>query len=454
MADKFLQTLMDALAVGSLYALIALGYTMVYGILKFINFAHSDVFVLGAWVSYAAARCAGYTPSGEPQDIGTWVYVVSGAIAAAAAVLLLYERLLTRGTARTSLGPTFALVAVWSWAMIGMVFTARGAKGFGAPDPVVGGLILVLAMGTCGLVGFCLERLAYKPLRKAPRINVLITAIGVSLLLQNVGQLDWMFGTRPQSMPTLLPDRVLNRTVLGRGPLATNQDGSAVMLADHLTVEQGRAYTLEIEAGPDGPSARATIMAPPAHYEPGDVLPIVPAVSPAPAQTYRLIRSPRVPIRLVDVVGGGTAVVLMLLLDWLVFRTKVGRAMRAVSFNTANAALMGINVNAVISFTFVLGAALAAAAGFLFSQKYSGLNQTAASIWVLLGLKAFVAAVVGGIGNIRGAMLGGILIGLLEFFGMAYVSTELRDLYVFSLLIVVLLVKPSGLLGATVREKV
>jgi branched-chain amino acid transport system permease protein len=128
--------------------------------------------------------------------------------------------------------------------------------------------------------------------------------------------------------------------------------------------------------------------------------------------------------------------------------------MRAVSFNTTNAALMGINVNAVISFTFVLGAALAAAAGFLFSQKYSGLNQTGAAIWVLLGLKAFVAAVVGGIGNIRGAMLGGILIGLLEFFGMAYVSTELRDLYVFSLLIVVLLVKPSGLLGSTVREKV
>jgi branched-chain amino acid transport system permease protein len=128
--------------------------------------------------------------------------------------------------------------------------------------------------------------------------------------------------------------------------------------------------------------------------------------------------------------------------------------MRAVSFNPANASLMGIPVDRVISFTFVLGAMLAAAAGFLFSQKYSGLNQPSAALWVLLGLKAFVAAVVGGIGNIRGAMLGGLLIGLLEFFGAAYISPELRDLYVFSLLIVVLLFRPSGLLGKTTAEKV
>jgi len=237
-------------------------------------------------------------------------------------------------------------------------------------------VILILAMGVCGLVAFCIERLAYKPLRRAPRLNVLITAIGVSLLLQNLGQLKWMFGTRPEHMPTILPTEKPLAEVAG------------------------------------------------------------------------------VNVWAVDVLGAGTAVALMIVLDWLVFRTKLGRAMRAVSFNPSNASLMGINVDAVISFTFVLGAALAAAAGFLYGQKYPGLNQTAAAGWVLLGLKAFVAAVIGGIGNIRGAMLGGLLIGVLEFFGTAYISPSLRDVYVFSLLILVLLLKPSGILGKAVAEKV
>jgi len=173
--------------------------------------------------------------------------------------------------------------------------------------------------------------------------------------------------------------------------------------------------------------------------------------------TYTLIRSPRVPIRLVDAVGAGTALFLMLLLDWLVFRTKLGRAMRAVSFSPGNAAIMGINVDRVISITFVIGASLAAAAGFLYSQKYSGLGQTASPTWVLLGLKAFVAAVVGGIGNIRGAMLGGILIGLIEFFSRAYLGEQgpkLSDVVVFGLLIAVLLFRPGGLLGSVATEKV
>jgi branched-chain amino acid transport system permease protein len=128
--------------------------------------------------------------------------------------------------------------------------------------------------------------------------------------------------------------------------------------------------------------------------------------------------------------------------------------MRAVSFNHQTAALMGINVGAVISITFVLGSVFAAAAGFLYAMKYPQLNQTASSIWVLLGLKAFVAAVVGGIGNIRGAMLGGIFIGLIEMFGVAYVSANYRDVYVFGLLIIVLLVRPSGILGKATIEKV
>jgi branched-chain amino acid transport system permease protein len=145
---------------------------------------------------------------------------------------------------------------------------------------------------------------------------------------------------------------------------------------------------------------------------------------------------------------------LMLSLDWLVFRTKLGIGMRAVSFDTRVAALMGVPVDAVISFTFVLGSALAAAAGFLFAAKYPGLNNPAHATWILLGLKAFVAAVIGGIGNIRGAMLGGLLIGFVELFGAAYFSPHLRDVYVFTLLIAVLLLRPTGLLGRATVEKV
>ena len=317
---QFAQTLTDGIAVGSLYALIALGYTLVYGILKFINFAHSDVFALGSWSSFAVATAMGLAV-GVASDI---------------------------------------------------------------PPLVAGPLVLLGAVVTCGLVGFLVERFAYRPLRNAPRLNVLITAIGVSLLLQNVGQLQFArggkallvpFGPYPKAMPPLIGDRVL------------------------LSV-----------AG--------------------------------------------VQVRLVDAAVLGTAVAVMLAIQWLVYRTKTGLAMRATSINPSAAALMGINVDRVISFTFVLGSALAAVAGFLFALKYAQLKQTADNVWVLLGLKAFVAAVVGGIGNVHGAMLGGVLIGLIEFFGVAYLSDKYRDVYVFSLLILVLLVRPSGILGRASVEKV
>lgn len=312
--DQFLQTLKDALAIGSLYALIALGYTMVYGILKFINFAHSDIVVLGAWTSLVASR--------------------------------------------------------WLEARMGGNWTTSN------PAPFYIGLgVLIGAMLFCGLVGFLIERLAYKPLRKAPRLNVLITAIGVSLFLQNLGQLEAVFGTRPRSIAPLLPDQAL------------------------LTIGQ-------------------------------------------------------VNLTVLDLVGMGTAVSLMVALEWLVFHTRLGRAMRAVSHSNTNASLMGIPVNRVISFTFVLGAMLAAAGGFLWALKYQQIKQTADTSWTLLGLKAFVAAVVGGIGNIRGAMLGGLAIGALEMFGSAYYRSSMADVYVFGLLILVLLFRPSGILGKATVEKV
>ena len=273
MAD-FVQTLITTLEVGSLYALIALGYTMVYGILKFINFAHSDIVVLGAWISFTLA---------------SWILPAIG------------------------LDP----------------------HNPATPPPLwVGGVILVAAMIACGFVGFVIERLAYRPLRNAPRLNVLITAIGVSLLLQNVGQLDFVFGPSPQKMPALLAE--LERALSSRSPSG------------------GGTHVISIG--------------------------------------------------LVDVILFVTAAVLMLALEYLVFRTKLGTAMRAVSYSPTTAALMGIPVDRVVSFTFVLGSALAAAAGFLYAMKYPGLNQPAHTIWVLLGLKAFVAAVIGGIGNVRGAV--------------------------------------------------
>lgn len=328
MAD-LLQTIETSLAVGALYALIALGYTMVYGILQFINFAHSDIVVLGAWSSYRIS-----------------------------------QELLPRLGVDPGNAP-------W-WA---------------------GGLVLLLAMLLCSSLGFCIERACYKPLRNAPRLNVLITAIGVSLLLQNVGQLPAVFGTQPARMPSLLPDRELYSLEFVTPP----PEGS----------------------DPDAPPIRRTVT-----------------------------------VRLVDVVIFATAGVLMVLLDLLVYHSRIGTAMRAVAFRTETAALMGINVNRIISLTFMIGSALAAAAGFLYAMKYPGLNQPAHTIWVLLGLKAFVAAVIGGIGNVRGAVLGGFVIAFVEQFGAFYISSNYRDLYVFGLLIVMLLVRPTGLLGSTVRQKV
>ncbi len=305
--SKLLQTLVNSLSLGSLYALTALGYTLVYGVLRFINFAHSDVFTVGAWASFSLATALGWA---------------------------------------TTASPLFAMP-----------------------------LVLLLAMGICAVLGVVIETLAYRPLRRAPRLNVLITAIGVSLFLQNVGQLKFVFGTQPQHMPALIEDRSI----------------------------------VEISG---------------------------------------------VHIRLVDITVVVLTAVLLFGLEALVYRTRLGRAMRAVSFDERVASLMGIDVNRIVSVTFAIGSALAAAGGLLFALKYESIKQSADATWVLLGLKAFVAAVVGGIGNVRGAVAGALLIAFVEMFGAAYFSPHMRDLYVFVILIAVLLFKPSGLFGKAVVEKV
>ena len=297
----FLQHIVDGISVGAIYALIALGYTMVYGVLQLINFAHGDVFMIGSMVGWYAST-------------------------------------------------------KWS-------HEARHPTVLGAV------VITLLSMLVCGALGFVIERLAYRPLRTAPKINSLITAIGVSFLLEYGGQ--YLFGPNPRSFGIL-----------------------------------------------------------PFHPE---------------------FHFHGISIGYVDLVTIIVSVVLMLSLQRVVFHTRIGTAMRAVSWNPDVAALMGINIDFVISFTFVLGSVLAAAAGVLYASKYPSVHPL---MGLMPGLKAFVAAVLGGIGNVPGAMLGGLLLGLAEQLVAGYGSSSWRDAVAFSILILILLVKPSGLLGKSVAEKV
>ena len=286
---------------GSVYALIALGYTMVYGILRLINFAHGDVYMLGAFFGYFGAR---------------WM-----------------------GAGRD-------------------------------PNPFKAMLVMLGSMLACGLVGAAIERFAYKPVRKSSRLAALITAIGVSLLLENGGIL--VFGPDPKFFPQIIPSREIH---LGLGVSITNQ------------------------------------------------------------QVIILVVS----------------VLLMFALRTIVLHTRVGKAMQAVSFNHTAAALMGISVDRIITFTFVLGSMLAASAGVLVALQNPKIEPL---MGIMPGLKAFVAAVLGGIGNVPGAVLGGLVMGVAEVLVVGYISPTYRDAIAFVLLIVILLVRPSGILGQNVAEKV
>ena len=304
MMDLFFQQLVNGLSIGSIYALIALGYTMVYGVLKLINFAHSEVFMMGAFAGYYAAFALGFDPS-QPAAFG--------------------------------LGRAL--------------------------------LVLLFAMGACALLGVMIERFAYRPLRHAQRLAPLITAIGVSILLQNLGIL--VFGANPRSFPMIASE---TRYELG-GVVFTN-----IKLAIFLL-----------------------------------------------------------------------SALLMLALQFLVQRTWTGKAMRALSVNLSAAKLMGISVNRVIAFTFIVGSALAAAGGILFGLDQAKIEPL---MGVMVGLKAFVAAVLGGIGSIPGAAVGGIVIGVAEQLTAGYLSADYRDAITFAILIGVLLLRPQGLFGSVKIEKV
>ena len=294
---EFLQQLLNGISLGAIFALIALGYTMVYGVLRFINFAHADVFMVGAFVGYYGGQLV---PAGS----------------------------------------------IW------------------------GGLaVLALAMIACAILGVVIERLAYRPLRNGPTLNVLITAIGVSLLLENLGQ--YLFGAAPRAFPELFPVKTFD---LGGLFISSNQ-----------------------------------------------------------------------------LVVIGVTLVLLFALRFIVLHTKIGTAMRAVSMNKQAASLVGINNDLVISFTFALGSSLAAAGGILYALNYPSIDPM---MGVLPGLKAFVAAVLGGIGNIPGAALGGMLIGIIETFVNGSEWSTYKDAIAFTLLILILIFRPAGLLGRHVKEKV
>jgi len=292
---SFLSYLLNGISLGSVYAVIALGYTMVYGVAKMLNFAHGDVIMVGAYIAFCIMHYLGLHP------------IIS----------------------------------------------------------VVGAVIV------CTVLGILIERFAYKPLRKATSLAVLITAIGMSYFLQNMALIIW--GSNPKVFPSVV-------------------NLEAIALFDRQLLISGETIV--------------TVLA---------------------------------------------CIVIMIVLTLFINKTKVGKAMRCVSEDKGAAELMGINVNMTISLTFAIGSALAAVAGVLLCSAYPTLMPTTGS---MPGIKAFTAAVFGGIGSIPGAMVGGILLGVIEILGKAYVSTELGDAFVFAVLIVVLLVKPTGLLGKPVHEKV
>ncbi|WP_283745605.1 branched-chain amino acid ABC transporter permease [Sideroxydans sp. CL21] len=305
--EILLQQIVNGLVQGSVYALVALGYTMVYGILGLINFAHGEVVMIGAMIA-----------------------------------MTVLQALLT-----AAMAPVLAVL-----------------------------LSLLTAMAACMVLGYGIERIAYRPLRNAPRLAPLITAIGVSIVLQNVAMMIW--GREYHSFP--LPFNSASHQLAGA-----------------------------------------------------------------------IVNDVQIAIVIV-------ALLIMTALMWLVHRTRMGRAMRAVSENPAAAALMGVDINRVISVTFMLGSALAAVAGFMVSANYGIVHYY---MGFMLGLKAFTAAVLGGIGNLRGAMLGGVLLGLIESLGAGYIGditggflgSNYQDVFAFFVLIAVLILRPSGLLGEKLAER-
>jgi branched-chain amino acid transport system permease protein len=364
---QFIQQLINGLSQGSIYALIAVGYTMVYGVLQLINFAHGDVFMVGAMVSLYAAT--GRVPPALPWWLHALIWIGFAATFVVRLILGVplnetFKRLLPLIAMYVISIPAFLLAHVASRHLtLGSWFTTL--------------FVLSFTVALCGALGYLIERLAYRPLRDRPRINSLITAIGISLLLEYGGQNSRAFGPTPQAYPdNLIP-------FIGGNPIIWH----------HIVIAK------------------------------------------------------------VDILVLALTIAIMVGLSWLVLKTRTGLGLRAASYRFDTAALMGVNINSVVSFTFVLGSCLAAIAGILWGVKYSSTNPL---MGLMPGIKAFVAAVFGGIGNITGAVVGAIVLGLVEVMVVGYLpgGSQYRDGVAFVILIAILLVKPSGLLGKNVVEKV
>ncbi len=352
--ETFLQQLINGISQGSAYALIALGYTMVYGVLRLINFAHSDVYMFGAFMGYYLANSRLIQSNLGTSTISA-VVIMLGSMALSAGLGILIERF----AYRPGRGVTRFTLAFW-----------LGVLGAGAGQ-LMRGTIMSMAMGAAAgiAVGVILELSGLRPARQHSHLALLIIAIGVSLFLENGGQ--QAFGADPKFFPQIIPTRVMNFGA--------------------LSIDSQRMMVL------------------------------------------------------------GVSIILMVLLNLIVHQTKTGKAMRAVSFNLNAAKLMGINTDRIIAFTFALGSALAAAGGILVSLMYPKIDPL---MGVMPGLKAFVAAVLGGIGNITGAMLGGLIIGMAEVMAVGYGESTYRDAIAFVILVLILLLKPTGIMGKGMTEKV
>lgn len=374
------QQLVNGILLGSIYALIALGYTMVYGVLKLINFAHGEVFMIGAYAALFASWGLGYTPN----------------------------------------------------------------NAMNGSNPINLLIMLLASMTLCGLLGVLIERFAYRPMRNQPRIASLITAIGVSLLLQYGGQLFLPSSPAPNIDAKVNPYQ--DNITIPLRPV----DGTLVAAAKQLEAKQ-----LETKAAFDGYLERTK-------ESPFQLSAAGQPLKKAAQDAERDLRTAEgkaeasgLSIRLPkgQMIMLVTTVVLMALLNFLVMHTKPGRAMRAASHDFDAASLMGINVNSTITFTFLIGSALAGAGAMMNATFLSG-TKIDTFFGMLPGVKAFVAAVLGGIGNIPGAVLGGILMGLAETLVVWAGYDSYRDAIAFIVLIIVLLFKPGGLLGSNKVEKV
>jgi len=379
----FIEIVVGGLQKGFIYALIALGYTMIYGVVKLINFAHGDLFMVGAFASY-------YT-------ISRW------------------------GLHR------------WPGALYVQAFGVDAAPGWTLALGVL--LVILVSMAVSAFLAVVIERVAYKPLRNAPRIAALITAIGVSFFLEYFSALDFSFGpdfvTYERPFPLVRWDAANMNMPLLALYLVLLFLGAAGQLLIWFLGRRDRLPSF-LQGAFVGLSIRFALLA-------GGF-----------GSLYMSLTFLGVGVTNIQVIVMTASVFLVIMLQYIVNQTKIGKAMRASAWDKPTARLMGINVDQVISFTFALGAALAGAASVLYAVAYP---QLVWNMGIMPGLRAFVAAVLGGIGNLPGAFVGALIMGQAEELSAAYISTPMRDAIAFTLLILVLIIKPTGIFGEPTGEK-